>query len=55
MDTQASVEQQLRAHGIKPTPQRLEIVQNSSRHGVGIFADDPGLQPMILEWLAATL
>ena len=25
MDTQASVEQQLRAHGIKPTPQRLEI------------------------------
>ncbi len=36
-------------------PHRLEIARNSRRHGVGIFADQPELIPMILEWLQDTL
>ena len=36
-------------------PHRLEIARNSSRHGVGIFADQPELIPMILKWLQDTL
>jgi len=36
-------------------PRRLEIVANSSRHGVGIFDDRPRVMQMILEWLQTTL
>jgi alpha-beta hydrolase superfamily lysophospholipase len=36
-------------------PHRLEIVKYSSRHGVGIFADQPEVRPMILAWLQDTL
>jgi len=36
-------------------PRRLEIVTNSSRHGVGIFDDRPRVMQMILEWLQTTL
>ena len=36
-------------------PHRLEIVQNSSRHGVGIFDDQPKVRQAILDWLQATL
>ncbi len=36
-------------------PRKLEIVKNSSVHGVSIFKDDPSLPGKILQWIRDTL
>ena len=36
-------------------PSKLEIVADSSAHGVSIFIDDPTLQDRVLRWLLETL
>ena len=36
-------------------PRKLEIVEESSAHGVGVLEDAPGLSERIVEWLNGTL